>query len=82
MISYKCPVCGSTNTEVQTFTYEYVHTRGCLYWLLFGWVVDVIKALIFPLWVLFLDASRPPSSDEAVIKFVVCQNCARHWRLK
>lgn len=77
----KCKKCGSENVQVQRVSITKNKKKGLIYWLFFGWLIDLLLwiFLTFPrlLWAII----RPKKTKTKTHSEVVCQSCGFSWRI-
>ncbi len=76
-----CPRCGSRNTNVQAVSITKTKHHGLIYWLFFGWLIDLMLwfFLFVPRLLVALFRSRRITTK--VKSYAVCQSCGHHWRV-
>lgn len=97
----KCPKCGSEDVFVQnvqtgsTSTGKIVmrepRKKGCLYWLCFGWCIDLVYFMTVGWWSrLFLGTLRgdkvgvgkTQGKEKSILETrATCQNCGHTWKV-
>ncbi len=75
----RCPRCGSDHVNVQAVSITRTKSRGCLYWLLFGWLFDLLLwiFLTIPRLIIALFGSKRVVTK--VKSKAVCQSCGHMW---
>lgn len=74
-----CSKCGNNNVNVQMVTTKEKRKKGLTYWLLFGWLIDLL------LW-LFATAPRLIfaiffSKKKINSTVAICQHCGNSWKV-
>lgn len=79
-----CPKCGSENVNVQIVTETKLKTKhhGILYWVCFGWLVDMLLWMFFTIPKLIISIFKPKKQKivSKNVSMYVCQQCANKWR--
>ena len=74
-----CSKCNSENVIVQSVSQKVKKKKGWMYWVLFGWFVDLMLWIFLTLprlvWAIF----KP--KDTVTYSQAVCQNCGNTWRV-
>ncbi len=75
-----CPRCGSNQVSVQAVSITKTKSHGLFYWLLFGWLFDLLLwiFLTIPRLIIALFGSRRVVTK--VRSTAVCQSCGHTWR--
>lgn len=81
-----CPKCGSNNVSVQMVTDTQLKKKGhgVLYWLFFGWLIDLLlwMFLTVPMLIVKIFAPKRYALKSKHSSMCVCQNCGHHWKPK
>lgn len=95
-----CPKCGSENVLIQreqtasvgagtnkVVIQESKKSKGCLYWLMCGWLIDMVKFMCFGWIKLFFGGRKRKGLNLHVNKtfnktVAVCQECGHTWKVK
>ena len=79
----RCPVCGSTNVNVQIVTDVSLVKKGhgCFYWLCFGWLISLIMWIFFTLPMLIIRVIRGSKYKVKTSHstMAVCSHCGHSW---
>ena len=77
----KCPKCGSENVNVQAVSITKNKKHGVIYWLCFGWLIDLILwvCLFIPRLIIKIFGSKKIKTT--VHSEAVCQNCGHRWKV-
>lgn len=78
----QCPKCGSDNVNVQVVSTVQRKKKGWAYWLLFGWLLDLMLWIGFFVFRLIVAIFKPKKMVSKVHTEAVCQNCGNHWVVK
>lgn len=76
-----CRRCGSPNVHVQRVAVTTNRKRGCAYWLLFGWLIDILLWIFLTLPRLLIALFFPRRIQTKIHSEAVCQNCGYAWRV-
>ena len=94
-----CPKCGSENVLVQreqtasiganTQKIKGEKRHGCMYWLCFGWLISVFKAIFHVCTLGLFRRKRKELGKTTGVNAqktfnrttAVCQNCGHHWKV-
>lgn len=77
-----CPKCGSQNVNIQAVTETKTKKKSLVYWLLGGWIVDLLMFLGLTLFWLIVKIFRPKKITSKTYKMAICQNCGYSWKVK
>lgn len=77
----KCSKCQSENVNVQAVTEIVKRGKGCLYWLLIGWWLELLLWIFLTLPMLLIKLFIPSSIKSKTITYAVCQNCGHKWKV-
>jgi len=74
-----CDKCGSNNVSIQVVNETHLKNkgRGCIYWLLIGWWLEIILWLwlTIPRLLFLLFGGKRQKIVNKTYKVAVCQNC-------
>ena len=80
-----CPKCGSENVNVQVVTETELKTKhhGIVYWLCFGWLIDIFLWLFLTLPMLIIAIFKPKKYKTKTThsSMCVCQSCGHRWKV-
>ncbi len=76
----QCPKCGSNNVNVQAVSIVKNKHHGVIYWLCFGWFIDLMLWIFLTLPRLIVAIFKPKGVKTKVKSFAVCQNCGYKWK--
>lgn len=77
----KCPKCGSKNVNVQVIPIVKNKHHGVLYWICFGWFIDLMLWIFLTIPRLIVAIFRPKGVKTKVKSYSVCQNCGYKWKI-
>lgn len=77
----KCKRCGSDHVTIQNVAKQVKKGRGCMYWLLGGWVIDILLWIFLTLPRLIWAIIRPKRTKSKIQTIAVCQNCGNSWKV-
>lgn len=77
----KCPKCGSENVNVQAVSIVKNKHHGAIYWLCFGWLIDIFLWIFLTVPRLIVAIFRPKGVKTKVKSYAVCQNCGHKWKV-
>ena len=76
-----CPRCRSTNVNVQAVSVVKNKHHGVFYWLLFGWLVDLLLWIFLTIPRLLVAIFGGKRVKTTVHSEAVCQNCGHRWKV-
>lgn len=77
----QCPKCKSTNVTVQAVGNVRSKGKGCLYWLLIGWWLELILWLCFTIPMIFAKLFGGGKKVQTTVEsHAICQNCGYSWK--
>lgn len=78
----RCPHCGSENVNVQVVSNTQTKRKGCLYWILIGWWLELFLWVFLTIPMLFakLFGSKGKVKTE-IESYAVCQKCGHKWKI-
>ena len=78
-----CPKCGSSNINVQMVSETKLKKKhhGIIYWICFGWLIEIFLWIFLTLPMLIIAIFRPKKYKTKTKhkSMCVCQNCGNHW---
>ena len=80
-----CPLCKSRDISVQVIADTHTKSRSALWWLYFlliGWVIEVLMWLFVTLPMLLIRIFHQRPVETTIQKVAVCQHCGHQWKLK
>lgn len=77
----RCKKCGSENVNVQIVSEVKKKRTGIMYWLFFGWLIDLFLWLFLTLPRLIIQILKPNRYKTKTTKQAVCQDCGSSWKL-
>lgn len=77
----QCPKCGSNNVNVQAVSIVKNKHHGVIYWLCFGWFIDLMLWIFLTIPRLIVAIFKPNKVKTKVKNFAVCQNCGHKWKV-
>ena len=81
-----CPKCESENVTVQVVSETQLKKKhhGLIYWLFFGWLVDMVLWLVLTLPMLIIAIFKPRRNKMKTKhkSMWLCHNCGHHWEAK
>ncbi|MBU5487037.1 hypothetical protein KQI77_02525 [Clostridium sp. MSJ-8] len=77
----QCPKCGSNNVNVQAVSIVKNKHHGVIYWLCFGWFIDLMLWVFLTIPKLIVAIFKPKKVKTKVKSFAVCQNCGHKWKV-
>lgn len=75
-----CPKCRSTDVSIQAVSITKNKHHGLIYWLFFGWLIDIFLWIFAFIPRLFISIFRGRKVKTKVHSECVCQNCGYRWR--
>ena len=78
-----CKKCGSNNVNVQMVSEinRKKKKRGILYWVLGGWIIELLLWIFLTLPMLIIKIFKPKKYESKVTKQAVCQACGNSWTI-
>lgn len=80
-----CPKCGNENITYQVLNEVKFKNkgRGCFYWLLIGWWLEIILWLFLtiPRLLFLLFGGKRQRAINITKRIAVCQNCGNDWKI-
>lgn len=76
-----CKKCNGRNIQVQRVSVTKRKKKGIIYWLFFGWLVDVLMWLFLTLPRLIWAIIRPKRTKTKIHSEAVCQDCGYAWKI-
>lgn len=76
-----CRKCGSPNVNVQAVSVVRNKHRGVFYWLLFGWLIDLLLWIFLTIPRLLVALFGGKKVKTTVHSEAVCQKCGYRWRV-
>jgi len=76
-----CRRCGSDHVIVQAVTETKTRGRGWLYWLFFGWFIDLMLWIFFTLPRLIIALFRSRKVISITTTQAICQKCGYRWKV-
>lgn len=80
MKKLKCKKCKSHNIVIQAVGVEVKKKKGWKYWLLGGWIIDILSWIFLLFWRAIYAIFRKKTKIETQ-KIAICQNCGHSWKL-
>ena len=81
----KCPKCGSENVDIQIVTTSKLKNKhhGLVYWLCFGWFIDLMLWIFLTIPRLFvvIFGYKKQKIVQKQQSMAVCQNCGHNWKV-
>lgn len=77
----KCKKCGSENVNVQAIGIVKNKHHGVMYWLCFGWFIDLMLWIFLTMPRLIVAIFRPKGVKTKVKSYAVCQECGYKWKV-
>lgn len=77
-----CKKCNSENVSIQKVSVTGKKRRGLMYWLLFGWLWDIILFLFAWILLLIIKILFPKKAKTKIHTMAVCQACGYSWKVK
>ncbi len=77
----KCKKCGSENIQVQRVSVTSEKKKGLLYWLCFGWLIDIMAFLFLTIPYLIIKIFKPKKVKTDTHSEAVCQDCGHSWKV-
>lgn len=81
----KCSKCGSEKVVVQVINEQELKTKGhgCLYWICFGWLIEIILWIFLTLPMLIIAIFKPKKYKTVnhTKKIAVCNSCGHSWNV-
>lgn len=71
----RCKKCGSENVNVQAVTHVSNKGKGCMYWILIGWWLELFMWMFLTLPMLIIQIFKPKKVKSRTHSEAVCQNC-------
>lgn len=79
-----CQKCGSENVNVQMVSETKLKKKhhGILYWLCFGWLIELLLWFFLTLPMLIIKIFKPKNYKTKTIhkSMFVCQSCGFNWK--
>jgi predicted nucleic-acid-binding Zn-ribbon protein len=76
-----CKKCGSNNVNIQRIATTKKKGKGLMYWLLFGWLLDILLWIFLTLPRLIIAILKPKKTKTKVHTEAICQDCGYSWRV-
>jgi transcription elongation factor Elf1 len=76
-----CPKCNSENVNVQAVAIQKKKRRGVVYWVFFGWLIDILLWIFLTLPRLLIAMFGHKRTKTVVKSIAVCQNCGNKWNV-
>ena len=77
-----CPKCGSNNVNVQAVAHVKTKGKGCLYWLIIGWWLELLLWAFLTIPMIFAKLFGGKGKVKTKVKsHAVCQNCGYSWKI-
>ena len=76
-----CPKCASDHVNVERIVTRKKKKRGCLYWIFFGWLFEILFLIWFTVPYLIYKIFWPKKFTEKYSTQGVCQNCGYTWKI-
>jgi hypothetical protein len=80
----KCPKCGSENVNVQMVSETKLNKkrRGIIYWLFFGWLIELLLWFFLTIPMLIIAIFKPKNYKTKTKhkSMCVCQAIGNHWQ--
>jgi hypothetical protein len=80
-----CPKCKSTDITVQAIADTHTKNHSVFWWiyfLLIGWVVEVLMWLFATLPMLLIRIFHHRGVETTVQKVAICQQCGHQWKVR
>ena len=77
----KCKKCGSENVNVQAIGVVKSKHHGVMYWLCFGWLIDLMLWIFLTMPRLIVAIFRPKKVKTKIKSYAVCQECGHKWKI-
>jgi len=78
----KCKKCNSENVIIQRISITKNKKKGLLYWLFFGWLIDLALFVILTIPFIFAKVFFPKKTKTSIRTEAVCQDCGYVWRVR
>ena len=76
-----CKKCGSENVNVQAVSEIRNKHKGIIYWLFFGWLLEIFMWVFLTLPWLIVKIFSPKKYKSKITKQAVCQSCGYSWKV-
>ena len=76
-----CKKCNSENVIIQRVSITKRKKKGLGYWLLFGWLIDLLLWIFLTLPRLLIALFVPKKTKTEVHTEAVCQSCGYSWKV-
>lgn len=76
-----CNKCGSEKVNVQKVSITKRKKKGLGYWLLFGWLIDLLLWIFLTLPRLLIAIFVPKKTKTTVHTEAICQECGHSWKV-
>lgn len=76
-----CKKCNSNNVNIQRVSVTKRKGGGIAYWLLFGWLIDLVLWFVLTIPRLIIAIFRPKKTKTKAYSEAVCQDCGYSWRV-
>lgn len=76
-----CKKCNSENVSMQRVSVTKRKKKGLVYWLFFGWLIDLLSWIFLTLPRLIIAIFAPKRTKTKVHTEAVCQNCGYSWKI-
>lgn len=77
----KCKKCNSDNVNIQRVSITKKKKKGILYWLLFGWLWELLLFIFLTVPFLIVKLLFPKKTKTTVHSEAVCQSCEYSWKV-
>lgn len=76
-----CKKCGSENVNIQKVSVTKRKRKGLGYWLLFGWLIDIVLWMCLTIPRLLIAMFVPKKTKTTVHTEAVCQDCGYSFKV-
>ena len=76
-----CKKCNSENVNIQRVSVTTKKKKGMGYWLLFGWLIDLMLWCFLTIPRLLIAMFAPKKTKTEVHTEAVCQSCGYSWKV-
>ena len=81
MSNLVCPNCGSNDVQIQAVAVQKKKHHGLIYWLCFGWFIDMLLWIFLTLPRLIIAIFKPKRTKTVIQSNAVCQSCGKTWKV-
>ena len=76
-----CKKCSSENVNIQKVSVTGKKRRGLIYWLFFGWLIDILLFIFAWIPLIIIKILFPKKAKTKIKTMAVCQSCGYSWKV-